>query len=65
MTDAGKKVLAGFARLSDNDRSEVIEKLNEFVRADYVTRSQLRESFEKSANVVAGPVSIGCPCCGR
>lgn len=65
MTDAAKKVLAGFARLSQSERSEVIEKMNEFINADVVRREQFRESFEKSAGVTAGPVGTGCPCCGR
>ena len=65
MTDSGKKVLAGFARLSDMERREVIERMSEFTNATVERRAQLREGFEKSAGVIAGPVSTGCPCCGR
>lgn len=66
MTEAGKKVLAGFVRLSDADRSEVVTQMNEFINATLdQKRRELKESFCKSAGVILGPVGSCCPCCGR
>ena len=62
MTDAGRKVLAGFARLEDTDQTSVIEAVNRFVAATPSERSNLRQEYEKA---VMGPVGSGCPCCGR
>ena len=65
MTDEAKKVLAGYVRLSAADQSEVISQIAEFAKADVTRKSILREEFTKSAGVWSGPVSSGCPCCGR
>ena len=62
MTDAGRKVLAGFVRLSDSDQTGVVEGMNRFVAATPPERSNLRQEYEKA---VMGPVDSGCPCCGR
>lgn len=65
MTDAGRKVLAGFARLATADRDEVIQRMNEFLNAGQTGKKDLCAAFEKSAGVVMGPIGSGCPCCGR
>jgi CHASE1-domain containing sensor protein len=62
MTDAGQKVLAGFIRLSDSDRSGVIEAMNRYLEATPAKRTELRQEYEKA---VMGPVSSSCPCCRR
>jgi hypothetical protein len=62
MTDAGQKVLAGFVRLSDADRSGVTEAINCFLAASPPERAELRHEYEKA---VMGPVDSACPCCQR
>jgi hypothetical protein len=61
MTDSGRKVLAGFVRLSDSDQTGVIEAINRFVAATPSERADLRQEHEKA---VMGPVGSSCPCCG-
>lgn len=62
MTDAGRKVLTGFARLSHVDQREVIDAMNRFLAATPRERSRLQKDHEEA---VMGPVGSACPCCGR
>jgi len=62
MTDAGKKVLAGFVRLSVSDRDEVTGAVNRFLAASPPERAKLRKQYE---NAVMGPEDSACPCCQR
>jgi hypothetical protein len=62
LTDAGRKVLAGFVRLSVPDRRAVIDEMNRFVEASAAERSRLANEHGQA---VRGPVGSGCPCCGR
>jgi hypothetical protein len=65
MTDAAKKVLAGFVRISADDKKEVLDEINRYYQGNEVTRNNLQESWTKAAGVWSGPVSVGCPCCGK
>lgn len=62
MTDAGRKVLAGFVRLSSPDQHEVIECMNRFLATTPAERPRVREEYERA---VMGPIGSACPCCGR
>jgi hypothetical protein len=62
MTDAARKVLAGFVRLTHDDQREAIEAMNRFLRGNPEERSLLRRDYETA---VMGPEGSGCPCCGR
>ncbi len=62
MTDAGRKVLTGFVRLSYSDQREVTEAMNRYLAGTPDERLRLREEYEEA---VMGPVGSACPCCGR
>jgi hypothetical protein len=62
MTDAGRKVLTGFVRLTYSDQREVTEGMNRFLAATPAERALLRKEYE---GAVMGPVGSACPCCGR
>lgn len=62
MTDAGRKVLIGFVRLSGPDQRAVIDAVNRFVGGTPLERAHLRSEYEQA---VMGPVGGACPCCGR
>ncbi len=58
-------VLAGLARLSKEDRREVLEEIDRMREQPKQYRRATRESWEQRGRVILGPVSISCPCCGR
>lgn len=62
MTDAARKVLTGFVRLSPTDRSEVTDAMNHFLAGTPAEQSRLRKEYEEA---VMGPVGSSCPCCRR
>lgn len=62
MTDAARKVLTGFVRLSPSDRSEVTDAMNRFLAGTPAEQSRLRKEYEEA---VMGPVGSSCPCCSR
>jgi len=66
MTDRAKLVLAGFVKLSSDDQAEVIDELNRYIQARGTIKKSIQEGFEREAGrVCLGPVTQGCPCCGR
>lgn len=68
MTNKTKLALRGFFDLSQSERQEFIDKVNEFLKSpDADERRLLREGIEKQAEkIMTGPLdSGGCPCCGR
>lgn len=59
-------VFQGYRTLTDNERDEFIETVNEYNRAGLEKKSRMtREATEYTYKVDMGPVSTGCPCCGR
>lgn len=62
MTDAGRKVLTGFVRLSSSDRREVTDAMNQFLAGTPTEQTRLRREYEQA---VMGPVGSSCPCCSR
>ncbi len=65
MTDDAKLVLAGYTKLSQDDRKAVQEEIEKFERAEIGQMQSIQEDFEKTASIVLGPVGSKCPCCGR
>lgn len=62
MNERVNKVLVGFARLTDSEKSEILRLLGEYDRATYSRKVELSKSFE-TRNV--GPKDSYCTCCGR
>lgn len=66
MTNSGKAVLGGFAKLYFTDKKEVIDELKKFENSSQAEQYSLNESYEKIGRVVMGPTSSGgCPLCGK
>jgi len=70
MTDNVKKVMAGYLALTAAEQSEFIDELNEFNKEPpekkRMIKKGLYESLGRNAErVLMGPVSTGCPCCGK
>lgn len=66
MTKNAERVVAGFARLTNPERADVVKDLNRIIEAGEDTKRELCENFSKRAGVDIGPLgSGGCPCCGK
>ncbi len=67
MTKDAEIVLAGFVKLSEADQKEVAEAIERYRRSDRTAQKSTGEFWEKRGRdrVLMGPVSGGCPCCGR
>lgn len=57
------KVLNGFMKLSDAEKSLFIDELNKYQRANSIEKQTLRESVRLKSSV--GPKNTICTCCGR
>ena len=57
------KVLTGFTKLTDAEKSLFITELNKYQQAGYIDKITLRESFSSKSSV--GPKNSICTCCGR
>jgi len=59
-------VFTGFLALTPEQQSEFIDEVNKYLKKDDYDRRTLKEYIEKQANTIRlGPLSQGCPCCGR
>jgi hypothetical protein len=66
MSQASDKVVAGFVRLTDEERQAVIVEVNNVQSATGLTRRVLEEKICNRSGVPLGPTDQGrCPCCGR
>ncbi len=67
MSEDAEIVLAGFVKLSDSDQREVAEAIARYRQSDRTAQRSIGEIWEKRGRdrVLMGPVSGGCPCCGR
>lgn len=61
MTDDGKRVVKGFAKLSRSDKKEVYEEIKQYMDGSVT----LQERIDKRWSIDAGPIGGRCPCCGR
>jgi len=53
-------------RLKEDEQQEVFREITNYIKQNYIEKRNLRESFEKTAGIVLGPIGGGgCPCCGR
>ena len=66
MSKHSDQVALGFMRLTAAERTDVINKINEFVNTPDLRKSQLTESFRIQAGLDLGPLNQGgCRCCGK
>jgi len=67
MTQKAERVIQGYLELSDSEQKEVDNALSELRFADgMVKRANAMKSLNAShRRITMGPVSKGCPCCGR
>lgn len=66
MTNEAKLVLQGYFDLSDSDKQEVEDVIEQNKRAiGSEKKASVRKSFESQGRITMGPVSTGCPCCNR
>lgn len=72
MSSKAKRVLAVWASLSSDERSEAVKLINEYQNADKkrkdeMTMESLSEgrTFHKSTTMNFGPLSGKCPYCGK
>ena len=66
MANQVEKVIAGFTRLNNEQRTEAIKLLNEFINADVSEKRILKENYSTRVGLDLGPTNQnGCPCCGK
>jgi hypothetical protein len=73
MNTKSSRVFAAWAALSSSERSEVVQLINEYQNSKPEDRSRLalehlnesRQHIVKSSSVNFGPLSGGCPMCGK
>lgn len=63
MTDKARRVLNGYAELSESEKEWVKIQINQYDRSSALEKSATKRSIQES--VVLGPLETGCPCCGR
>lgn len=59
-----KQLLSGFAELNDAERSEFVDRLNQYYEGPPQRRETLRKEF-KAGRLQLGPTGTTCGCCGR
>jgi hypothetical protein len=57
------KVLNGFMKLSDAEKTLFIDELNKYQRASSLEKQTLKENVRLKSSV--GPKNTICTCCGR
>ncbi|MDA8503802.1 hypothetical protein NNO02_15235 [Citrobacter sp. Awk 2] len=72
MSDKAKRVLAIWTSLTEAEREEAVELINEFQNANEKRKEEIAmESFNESASLRKsttmnfGPLGGGCPYCGK
>lgn len=60
-------VVNGYLNLSNAQRAEFVNQINEFLEGGSASRDRItKEAINKSQRMDVGPIgSGGCPCCGR
>lgn len=66
MDDKTKLVLNGFVNLDDDQRTELINEMNEWLKLNSVQKSSSKYGIKEAVQKIdLGPLSKSCPCCGR
>ena len=66
MNEKTNRVFNGWLALTENERNDFEKAVREYQAAPIDKRARLRESTRDHATKMqTGPLSQGCPCCGR
>jgi uncharacterized protein Yka (UPF0111/DUF47 family) len=66
MNDKTKKTFRGWIALSYSERQDFQKAVNEYETASDRRKTEISESIRSSVTKMdTGPVSGGCPCCGK
>lgn len=66
MTDKVKMVLAGFVRLSEEEKVEFMREVGKYSTSTSFEKGNMSEQLRSDVKRVLGPTSSGtCACCGR
>jgi hypothetical protein len=61
-----KAVFRGYTQLSTLERNELIQEIRKFNQDNYAERRRKEATIDLSEiRMELGPLSGGCPCCGR
>ena len=63
MNSRTKTVLKGFMSLTSDEKNDLIEEMNRYIKSDEKRKDELRESIYQS--LILGPLKDPCPCCGK
>lgn len=58
-------VMKFFIELTESDKVELINNINQYISGDFQTRRMLNEEATKSIAIHFGPSPQTCPYCGR
>lgn len=58
-------VYRGFLQLNEEEKRQFIEEINKFFQKDHQGRQFEISEISKNERIVLGPLSTGCPCCGK
>lgn len=63
-------VLQGFLSLSDEEKKEIIEQIEEYKKYPYLTKDSIEKSLNENFGMESHSISLGpspnsCPCCGK
>lgn len=65
MNDKTRRVFHGWLELSAAERDEFEKAIREYNAAYPTKQRELRESADRVIKMQTGPLTGGCPCCGR
>jgi predicted AAA+ superfamily ATPase len=64
MSDEALIVFVGWLNLTPSQQAEFLEAVNSYIASSPLEKSQTKRLTE-AARLVAGPLGLACPCCGR
>jgi hypothetical protein len=66
MNDKTRRAINGWLALSVSEREEFEKAIREYNISTATKQRELREKFsDRVSKMQTGPLSSGCPCCGR
>lgn len=66
MNERTRLVFAGFLKLTTSEKADLINAIKEYYEKSEVEQRAIKTMTESVVRkAVLGPLSGGCPCCGR